>query len=273
MAIISISRQVAARGDEVAELLAKKLGYTFITRKDIENRIVELGFAAEKMPKYDERKPGFFASLAKDRDEYLNYVQYAILEAAAKQNVIIIGRGAFSTLKEVPNNISIRLVASEEVRIQRLQKEFDWNEKQARQRIEESDTNRQGYHTSFYNVDVNDSANYHAVINTGFLSDQDCVELVSEYIAKTITEEKEKAGTLKVEQMLKCQQIINKLIFEHQINIEFMHGVIEENTFVLQGVSQSAPAVEDALKIIKKEFPEYQVKSAVSIIHDFKSFK
>jgi hypothetical protein len=90
MAIISISRQVAARGDEVAELLAKKLGYTFITRKDIENRIVELGFAAEKMPKYDERKPGFFASLAKDRDEYLNYVQYAILEAAAKQNVIII---------------------------------------------------------------------------------------------------------------------------------------------------------------------------------------
>ena len=54
--------------------------------------------------------------------------------------------------------------------------------------------------------------------------------------------------------MLKCQQIINKLIFEHQINIEFMHGVIEENTFVLQGVSQSAPAVEDALKIIKKEY-------------------
>ena len=91
MAIISVSRQVAAKGDEISELLAKKLNYTFITRKDIENRIVELGFPAEKMPKYDERKPGFFASLAKDRDEYLNYVQYAILEAAAKQNVIIVG--------------------------------------------------------------------------------------------------------------------------------------------------------------------------------------
>ena len=39
MAIIAISRQVAALGDEIAAA-AKKLGYTFITRKQIENRIV-----------------------------------------------------------------------------------------------------------------------------------------------------------------------------------------------------------------------------------------
>ena len=39
MAIITISRQVAAHGDEVAEKLARNLGYTFITRKEIEKRI------------------------------------------------------------------------------------------------------------------------------------------------------------------------------------------------------------------------------------------
>lgn len=92
MAIISISRQVAAQGDEVSSELAKILGYKFITRKEIEKRIVELGFPESKMPKFDERKPGFFASLTKDRDEYLNYTQYAILEAAKQQNVVIIGR-------------------------------------------------------------------------------------------------------------------------------------------------------------------------------------
>ena len=97
MAVITISRQVAALGDEVAGELAKRLGYKFITRKEIEKRIVELGFPENKMPKFDERKPGFFASLTKDRDEYLNYTQYAILEAAEKKNVVIIGRGAFAT--------------------------------------------------------------------------------------------------------------------------------------------------------------------------------
>ena len=51
MAIIAISRQVAALGDEIAAAVAKKLGYTFITRKQIEDRIVELGFPKEKLQK------------------------------------------------------------------------------------------------------------------------------------------------------------------------------------------------------------------------------
>ena len=62
MAVITLSRQVAAWGDEVAQSLAKQTGYKFVTRKDIEKRIVDLGFPKSKMPKYDERKPGFFAS-------------------------------------------------------------------------------------------------------------------------------------------------------------------------------------------------------------------
>ena len=75
MAIIAISRQVAALGDEIAAEVAKRLGYSFVGRQAIEKKIIELGFPAEKLKKYDERKPGFFASLAKDRDEYLDYLQ------------------------------------------------------------------------------------------------------------------------------------------------------------------------------------------------------
>ena len=63
MAIITISRQVAALGDEIAEATAKKLHYSFINRKEIERRIIALGFDKETLKKYDERKPGFFASL------------------------------------------------------------------------------------------------------------------------------------------------------------------------------------------------------------------
>ena len=82
MAIITISRQVGAFGDEVAESVARLLNYKFITRTEIEQRIVEMGFPESKMPKFDERKPGFFASLTKDRDEYFNYMQLAVLDAA-----------------------------------------------------------------------------------------------------------------------------------------------------------------------------------------------
>ena len=64
MAVITISRQVAALGDEISAVLAEKLGYKFIDRKFIERKLIELGFSAEKLKKYDERKPGFFAALA-----------------------------------------------------------------------------------------------------------------------------------------------------------------------------------------------------------------
>ena len=83
MAVIAISRQVAALGDEVAEAAAKNLHYSFINRKELERRIISLGFSAETLKKYDERKPGFFASLAKERDEYLDYLQIAEIGRAS----------------------------------------------------------------------------------------------------------------------------------------------------------------------------------------------
>ena len=151
MAIIAISRQVASLGDEIAESVAKKTGYKFITRHDLEKRIVDLGFPAEKLKKYDEKKPGFFASLVKDRDEYLNYLQTAVLEAASEGNCILIGRGSFLILENLPNLLSLRFIASDTVRMERLMKEFNWTEKQAIQRITESDTNRKCFHKIFFN--------------------------------------------------------------------------------------------------------------------------
>lgn len=273
MAIVTLSRQVAAHGDEVAAKLADLSGYKFFTRKEMEKKIVELGFPESKMPKFDERKPGFFASLTKNRDEYLNYTQYAILEAAAEKNVIIIGRGAFALLQNVPNVISVRLVADEKTRIQRLQQEFNWDEKQAMQRIHESDANREGFHSSFYNIDVNDNSLYHAVINTGKMSEENAANLINNIIKTQITEKQEIAGAKLIEELLKAQKVVNKLYFEYKIGIDFMHASIEDNTVVLHGVSDSPAVVEKALEIIRTEMPEYNAKSAVSIVHDFKSIQ
>lgn len=273
MAVITISRQVAAKGDEVAAEVAKKLGYTFITRKEIEKRIIDLGFPESKMPKYDERKPGFFASLAKDRDEYLNYLQYAILEAAEKKNVIIIGRGAFALLEKVPNNFSVRLVADKETRIKRLREEFNWDEKQALQRIQESDTNREGFHNSFFNVKIDDTDYYHAVLNTGLLSIEETADIIVDIVNKKITPEMEEKGTKVIEDLLKAQKIVNRLVFEYKLNIDFMHATIEENTVILHGVADSPAVVEQALQIIRESMPDYDAKSAVSIVHDFKAYQ
>ncbi len=272
MAVITLSRQVAACGDEVAQELAKKIGYKFITRKDIEKRIIDLGFPESKMSKYDERKPGFFASLTKNRDEYLNYVQYAILEAASQKDVIIIGRGAFAVLQDVPNNVSVRLVADEKTRISRLQKEFNWDEKQAKQRIQESDANRAGFHTGFYNVNIADSTLYHAVINTGYVDFDQAASIIADIVKESVTAEDEENGTKIIQNMLIAQDMVNKLYFDEKLKIDFIHAKIEDKTFVLYGVSDSPDNVQKALCFIKEKLPEYEVKSNVSIVQNFKTY-
>ena len=272
MAIITLARQVAAFGDEVGAELAKKLNYDFIKRTDIEKRIIELGFPEDKLPKYDERKPGFFASLVKDRDEYFNLTQYALLEAAQKNNVVIIGRGAFALFANVPNHISVRLVADEKSRLDRLEKEFGWSEKQARQRITKSDENRNGFHKNFYNIDVDNPINFDLVINTGKVSVENTADIIAKYAQTVFSAEKEKLCSEKVKLMLQAQTVVNKLIFEHKIKIEFLHASIEDNTIVLYGVSTSEAIVEQALRIIKNEMPGYNAVSSVSIVHNYKTY-
>lgn len=273
MAVITISRQVAALGDEIAAQAAENLGYRFIRRQELEGRIVALGFPQEKLRKYDERKPKFFASLVKDRDEYFHYLQTAVLEAAEEGDCILIGRGANIVLEPMPNLISCRFVADEKIRLERLQKEFSWDEEQAQQRIDESDMNRRGFSKSFFNVDIDDPIHYHVVLNTGILSVDEGAKIIETVARETMTDEREKAGKEKHELMLKAQRVVNKLVFGYKINIEFLNATIDGSTFVLQGVADSAGVVERALRLAAEELGEgYSVKSVVSVIQGYKSY-
>lgn len=272
MAIVAISRQVAALGDEIAAAAAKKLGYKFVRRQELEQRIVDLGFPAEKLSKYDEKKPKFFASLVRDRDEYLQYLQTAVLEAAAEDNVVLIGRGSYIILEDVESLISFRLVAKDSVRLDRLVKEFSWTEKQARQRIEESDTNRRGFHKSFFNVEVDDPTRFHLVMNTGIIEAEEGADIITSLVRTAISPERDKKGNKKLQTMLDAQHLVNRLVFEYKINIEFLRAVIEGKTVTLQGVADSSAVVERALKLAAETMPGYTAKSAVSIIQDFKAY-
>lgn len=272
MAIISFSRQVAAWGDEVAASLAEKLNYKFVKRTDIEKQIVELGFPKEKIPTYDERKPGFFASFASVRDEYLNYVQYALLSAAKDNNAVIIGRGAFSIFEKMENHVAVRLVADENTRIERLKTEFNWNEKQAKQRINESDVNRDGFHKNFFNVDVKDSSNYHMILNTGKMNVDFAAELVAHYVKANISQEDEIKGHKKIQEYLKAQTLVNKLVFEEKIDIKFIHAEINDNELILQGVTESPMLIDKAVRFASELYPEFSVKSVISVVQDFKTY-
>ena len=272
MAVITITRQIAARGDEIAVALAERLNYKFIDRKTIEKKIVELGFSEKKLPKYDERKPGFFANLTKDRDEYLNYLQVAVLDAASQDNVILIGRGAFVILQKLVSLVPLKFYADDSVRVKRIQEEFGIDEKHALAKISESDNNRKGFHRSFFDVDNDDARNFLLTVNTGVLSIPTVTTLVEDLVKSHVTQRMNEEGRAMCLNLLKTQRLVNTLIFEYNVNINYLRADVDETgkIITLQGVADSHAVVEHAVTLSAKIYPDCVIKSAVSVVQDSK---
>ena len=265
MAIITVSRQLASLGDEIAAKIAERLGYNFVGKKELEKRIVSLGFPESKLSKFDEKKLGFFAGLTRGRDEYLNYLMTAILEAAAQNNCVIVGRGSFIILKALENHISCRFIADEKIRVERLQKSLNCSKKVAAKKIAEAESQQKSFHKGFFNFDVQDPAMFDVIANT---STESVVALVKKYV----TAQKDAEGQRKIEELLIGQRIVDILVFIYNLNISFLRAAVEGKTITLHGMADSVTTVDSAITIVSAELPDYKIESAISVGQDFKAY-
>lgn len=272
MAIITISRQIASYGDEVATELARTLGYSFVNRKMLEDDLVKHGITEDKLLKYDERKPGFWASLARDRDEYFDYLREAVYERAKNGNCVFIGRGGFAILKDVPGCYAVRLIASDSVRISRLMKEFSWNEKKAQALLMESDTNRRGFHKCFFNIDQDDAASYHLVLNTDSITPEIGANIIINACSQTIKPATEKDGVTRIAELLQAQKIVNHIVFDLKIPVHFLEATATSTQITLHGVADSAAIIEKVLGVAKTMASDKKIVSGISIVQDYKSY-
>jgi hypothetical protein len=87
-----------------------------------------------------------------------------------------------------------------------------------------------------------------------------------------ITEEKELAGTKKVYELYQAQLVVNALLFEHKVNVNFLRAVIEDDKLILQGVADSIAISEKAVSLAREIMPDKTVESCISIVQDFNAY-
>lgn len=272
MAIITISRQIASFGDEIASELSKVFGYTFVNRKMLEEDLLKHGITEEKLHKYDEKKPGFWASLARDRDEYFDYLREAVYERAKDGNCVFIGRGGFAILKDVPGCYAVRLIASDSVRVSRLMKEFSWNEKKAQGLLQESDSNRRGFHKCFFNIEHDDPSSYHMVLNTDTITPELGAQIIRHACELSIDAVKEAEGVVRIAELLQSQKIVNHIVFDLKIPVHFLEATANSSEIMLHGVADSSAVIEKVLSVARSMAPGKKVSSGISIVQDYKSY-
>ena len=268
MAIITLTRQSGSLGDEIGMLIARRLGYTFYDRKEIERRIVAKGFSPEDLAKYDERKPNIFDRWAKARERYLNYLSMVILEMAQENNCVIMGRGAFLYLADVPNHLTIRFVSTTEARLRHI-KELTHTESDvlALKMLKDSDKRQREFYKSSFHYDLKDHSRIHVTINTTLFNPDIMADMIATGIKNTLPTIEE-AGEQRIEELIFAQKIANKLIFEQNLHIDELRVTVHGKTITLQGLAAFSAIVERATKIINSEWADYEVISEIKCVQD-----
>ena len=270
MAIITISRQLASLGDEIGKQIADNLGYKFFGKKELEKRIVSLGFPPEKLAKFDEKKLGFLTGLTRIRDEYLNYLMTAILEAASENNCVIVGRGSFIILKDLENHISYRFISDNKIRAERLQKSLECSLKIALKKISESEIQQKSFHKDFFNFDLHNPEMFDFLINTSKINAESIVDSVSALTKSFVTKQREEDGQKKIDSLLIGQRIVDILIFIYNLNIDYLRASIKNNKITLHGIADSKKTVDAALTIVEAELPGFEIESAITVGRNYR---
>lgn len=171
MAIITISRQMSSFGDEIAEATAKALGYALIDKYNIHNTLSTLSsdFSVELDHITEESQPSFFNRLFRHQSVYVNLLSALIYDAAAEDNVVIMGRGGQFLLTNYPNVLNVRVVAPFEIRVKRFQESQDINAELAAEMLKKGDHDRSAFIHYLYKKNVADPEWYDLVFNTGKL--------------------------------------------------------------------------------------------------------
>ncbi len=196
MSVITISRECGVKSEQVASLLAEKLGWEYIGKELVariakELRISEgeaeafLQDAQSRLLRFVDRYTCTLIQKVVDRERgclddenYFNTVKKLVEDVYDDRNAIILGWGGQCILRGKPNVLHVRLIRDMEGKIDTIMKRFKIDRKAAEYHIEREEKDSKSLIKHYFKVDWNDASLYDLIIDTGKNSVEDVVELI-----------------------------------------------------------------------------------------------
>jgi len=184
MAILTISREYGSGGREIGRAVASQLDYTY------EDRVTLLAALRAADPswerfgdEYDEHKPSLWERFDWSYRGYSALLQRHLLEAAAADRVVIVGRGGVFLLAGVPTALHVRIVAPLAARIERIMRREHADHDSVRALIDRIDRERSGFIRAIYHRPWDDPAGYEMTCDTSLLDQQAIVDDIVAHLA------------------------------------------------------------------------------------------
>jgi cytidylate kinase len=182
--IITIEREYGSGGGEIAQLLAKQLGWKLWDQLLTEEiaRLAECPKAVVEVR--EERTDPLYYRLFKsflrgsyegsinahklkmvDSESILKFTERVVQHAAKTGNSVIVGRGSQQFLRNRQDTLRVFLYAPREDKVRRLLARGK-SEKEAEQLVDTVDRERVDFIQKYFHVEWPDRAVYHTMINT-----------------------------------------------------------------------------------------------------------
>jgi cytidylate kinase len=178
MAIITISRGPFSKGKEVAEKVAKQLGYQCISDEVILAASQKYQIPPEKLHRAIHDAPSIYERFTSEKQKHIAYVATEALARFRNDNVVYHGLAGHFFAGEVTHLLKVRIVADIEERISSLMEKENLSREQALSFLKKEDRERKAWSRQFYGVDTTDPALYHLVIHSNKLTVDHAVDLI-----------------------------------------------------------------------------------------------
>lgn len=244
MAVITVSRQFAGNGDEIARAVAARRDHPLIDKHTIEQELHRHGIADSELTRYDEKRPTIWAGLSTDREHYEHNLRLAILDVARTGNAVILGRGAHSILSGIPGIVTVRVVAPYDVRHARVVEHFGAEDNQADRMIHRNDRDREGFHRHFHGIDWSAPEQYMLTINTGFMDISTAVDTICTVCDHVNAEVDLERSLDMINQRWLATRVATELQFSETLVVRYLDVEVDGSTVTLNGVVPSVPMAE-----------------------------
>ncbi len=185
MPIVTISRGSYSRGKEVAEKVAKNLGYECISRDILLETLKEFHIPELKLVRALHDPPSLLNRFTFGKEKYIAYFQSTLLEQFQKDNVVYHGLAGHFFVKHVPHVLKVRIIADTEDRVKLEMKREGISESQARHILTNDDEARRKWSLHLYGIDTHDPSLYALVINIKKLSTDDAADIICHTVQKS----------------------------------------------------------------------------------------
>jgi cytidylate kinase len=197
--VVCISHTEGAGGEEVARIVAERLGFAYVDDEIVGRAAVKGRIGAAEVAD-EERRKSVVARLLEalslenaelgggipPRGETLNsddlraLIREAIEQTAARGNAVIVAHAASHAVPPGSGAVRVLVTASPATRAARISDAKSLDQPGAARAVKDSDAGRRDYLKRFYGIDEESPTQYDLVVNTDVLSFEQAATLVTE---------------------------------------------------------------------------------------------